>query len=153
MKLVISDIVKSVEKYHFFMYNKNTKEFIKLHSDNSNKNGLKHIIKDIKKMNRNNILVRVQLKIVSKKDYDKNKKSPIKVLGGPIYGYITEYKYEKNKLSKLQTKLKNKVYFTTNYLNKMKNKNNKWLYSDIMKIGKKYTTNKLDFSLLAINNL
>ena len=35
----------------------------------------------------------------------------------------------------------------------MKNKNNKWLYSDIMKIGKKYTTNKLDFELLAINKL
>ncbi len=149
MKLNLKEIKNLLNKYYFFLYNPIKKQIKVIKSSNENKKTLKKIIKKLKK---NNIIIRVKISLISNKELNREKKSLLKTIGGPIYGTITEYKLENKKLIKIPKKIKNKVYFPSNYL--YKNKNNiKKLEKDIMKMALYYTTNKLNNKLMAINKV
>ena len=149
MKLNLKEIKNSLNKYYFFLYNPITKKIKLIESSDENKKTLKKIIKKLKK---NYIIIRVRISLVTKKNYLKKKKSLLKTIGGPIYGIVTEYKLDNKKIIKLPKKIKNKVYFPSNYLNKNKNKI-KNLEKDIMKIALYYSSNKLNNKLMAINKV
>ena len=163
MGIKIAEITKGINKYIFYLYNIKTKKIIFLTSNNdSNKNNILNKIQ-LKKNYNDYILVRVKLSVVSKRLYNLEKKSPFKVLGGPIYGYISEYNITYSKengkrkhlfLKKKKRKLKNKVFFPKRYLIKqLKNKNVKWIEKDLKKIALAYTRDKLNTGLLAINTI
>ena len=164
MGIKIRDIIGSINKYNFYLYNTKTQRisFLTSNNDSNKKNIAKKIILKNKynKYNQNYIVVRVKITIVSKKLYELEKKSPLKSLGGPIYGYISEYNIifsrngKKAILKKRAPKLKNKVYFPKKYLiKKLKIKNSKWLQKDLKKIALSYSTDKLNTKLLAINTI
>lgn len=148
MKLNVNEIKKKINKYYFFLYNKNTNN-IKLLATSDNSDIIKKIIK---KTNKNNIIVRVKIMSITKKQLENEKNSSLKTIGGPLYGLINEYTLENNKIKQLPKKIKNKVYFPSRYLYEIKD-NNKQINKDIMKMGLKYTTNKLNNKLLAINKV
>lgn len=139
MKINISDIVKLVDKYHFFIYNKVTKKITTI-----DKNDIKQ------KMNKNTILIKIEFKAITKLQLANEKKSPLKTIGGPVYGLVSTYIMENKKLIKQPKKIKNKVYFPSRYL---KDITEKKLLKDFYKIAKKYIGDKLDNHLLAINKI
>lgn len=149
MKLNILEIKKSLDKYYFFLYNIKTKKIKLVKSGEQSTEILKKIIK---KLQKDYIIVRVKIMLITKKELNNEKKSLLKTIGGPIYGLVTEYKLENKKLKKIPKKIKNKVYFPSNYLNKNKN-NIKKLEKDIMKIAMYYSKDKLNNKLMAINKV
>jgi hypothetical protein len=149
MKLNLTYIKNVLDKYYFFLYNPKTKKIKLIESSDETKKTLKKIIKRLKK---EYIIVRVKISIISKKDVEREKKSILKTIGGPIYGLVTQYRLEDKKLTKLTNKIKNKVYFPSNYLNKNKDNNNK-LEKDIMKIALYYSSDRLNNKLMAINKV
>jgi hypothetical protein len=149
MKLNLIYIKNVLDKYYFFLYNTKTKKIKLIESSDETKKTLKKIIKRLKK---EYIIVRVKISIISKKDVEREKKSILKTIGGPIYGLVTQYRLEDKKLTKLTNKIKNKVYFPSNYLNKNKDNNNK-LEKDIMKIALYYSSDRLNNKLMAINKV
>lgn len=149
MKLNLIYIKNVLDKYYFFLYNPKTKKIKLIESSDETKKTLKKIIKRLKK---EYIIVRVKISIISKKDVEREKKSILKTIGGPIYGLVTQYRLEDKKLTKLTNKIKNKVYFPSNYLNKNKDNNNK-LEKDIMKIALYYSSDRLNNKLMAINKV
>lgn len=149
MRLNLKEIKNSLNKYYFFLYNITTKKIKLIESSDENKKTLKKIIKKLKN---NYIIVRVKISLITKKELEKEKKSMLKTIGGPLYGIVTEYKLDNKKLIKLPKKIKNKVYFPSNYLNKNKNKITN-LEKDIMKIALYYSSNRLNNKLMAINKV
>jgi hypothetical protein len=141
----LKDIISQVKKYHYFIYN-NINYNINLYK--SNKDKLKINIKN------NEILILVTLKTITKTLYEKEKTSPIKISGGPLYGEVNTYRKIDGKLEKDKPKYKNKVYFTKKYLKKffIKKTFDK-INKDIRKIAKKYIKNKINQGLLAINTI
>ena len=154
MPIKLSEITKDVNKYHYYIFNKTNKKLKLLTSLNNSKEIYKKL-KKIKKIN-NKILVRVKLQIISKKQYNLNKKSTLKLIGGPLYGSVKEYQIQlinrKIVLKSIKSKVKNKVYFSKNYLiKKFSNNNRKWITKDLNKIALYYVLNKLNFNLMAVN--
>jgi hypothetical protein len=139
----LKEIIKINKKYHYIWYNKNV---LKYKSSDT-----KNIPISIKK---DDTLILVKLKTLTKNIYNKEKKSPIKLTGGPLYGEINTFKIIDGVVIKEKHKYKNKVYFTKKYLKeKLKNINFKWLKKDIIKMGIKYIKNKLNQELLAVNKI
>lgn len=139
----LKEIIKLNKKYHYIWYND---KIIKYKSSDK-----KNIPISIKK---NETLVLIKLKTLTKNIYNKEKKSPIKFTGGPLYGEINTFKIVDGVIIKEKPKYKNKVYFTKKYLKeKLKNIDFKWLKKDIMKMAIKYIKNKLNQELLAINKI
>ncbi len=139
----LKEIIKLNKKYHYIWYNKT---IIKYKSSDK-----KNIPISIKK---NETLILIKLKTLTKNIYNKEKKSPIKFTGGPLYGEINTFKIVDGVVIKEKPKYKNKVYFTKKYLKeKLKNIDFKWLKKDIMKMAIKYIKNKLNQELLAINKI
>ena len=158
MTIKLSEIVNNVKVYHYLLLSSNKK--IKLLTSNNNvKKGKIFIIKKIRKSGSNNIIIRIKLKRVTKKQYELEKISPLKLLGGPLFAEVIEYDVIKSKnkiyLKKRKPKLKNKVYFPKKYLfKKIKSKSSySWIFKDIKKIALAYTNNKLNNSLLAVNKI
>ena len=154
MPIKLSEITKDVNKYHYYIFNKTNKKLKLLTSLNNTKEIYKKLNK-IKNIN-NKILVRVKLQIISKKQYNLNKKSTLKLIGGPLYGSVKEYQIQlinrKIVLKSIKSKVKNKVYFSKNYLiKKFSNNNRKWIIKDLNKIALYYVLNKLNFNLMAVN--
>jgi hypothetical protein len=135
----LKEIIINVKKYHYFIYSNNEIELYK-----SSDKKLKINIKN------DEVLILVTLRTITKTLYEKEKTSPIKISGGPLYGDVNTYKKINGKLEKEKPKYKNKVYFPKKYLKNFKlNKINK----DIKKIAKKYIKNKINQGLLAINTI
>lgn len=130
-------------KYHYFIY----KDKIIKHIPSNKK-----IIVNIKK---NEILILVKLKTLTKKIYELDKKSTFKTTGGPLYADINTYNIIDNVITKNKPKYKNKVYFSKKYLQKKlsEHKSFKWMHNDLKKIANAYINNKLNQSLVAINSI
>ena len=98
------------------------------------------------------IVIRVKLNPITKKQHMMEKKSPLKLLGGPLYGEVYEYDIinvnKSYKLKKRKPRVKNKVFFPKKYLSE-----NNIKINDIKKIALAYTKNKLNNSLAAINTI
>ena len=157
MTIKLSEIVNNAKVYHYLLLSSNKKVKL-LISSNNVKKGKIFTIKKIRNLESNNIIIRIKLKRVTKKQYKLHKKSPLKLLGGPLYAQVIEYDVIKSKkkffFKRRKPKLKNKVYFPKKYLfKKMNNKSYSWLFKDIKKIALAYTNNKLNNSLLAVNKI
>ena len=151
MSIKLSELLKDVKIYYYFIYSKNNKKVKYLFSSNKRTDIKKKI-----KFSDNKILIQVSLKRVSKKKYNLNKKSPIKTIGGPLYCQIKEYEISninnKIRLKNIKSNVKNKVYFSKSYLlKKSKISNKKWIKNDINKVVKAFVNKKLNNKLLAIN--
>ena len=151
MGIKLSELLKDVKLYYYFIYSKNNRKIRYLFSSNK-----KTDIKKKIKFSNNKILIKVSLKRLSKKKYNLNKKSPIKTIGGPLYCQIKEYKItninNKIRLKNIKSNVKNKVYFSKSYLiKKSKVSSKKWIKKDINKVVKAFVNNKLNNKLLAIN--
>lgn len=151
MGIKLSELLKDVKLYYYFIYSKDNKIIKYLFSSNKKTDVKKKI-----KSSNNKILIQVSLKRVSRKKYNLNKKSPIKTIGGPLYCQIKEYKItntnNKISLKNIKSNVKNKIYFSKSYLiKKSKINNKKWIKKDINKVVKAYVNKKLNNKLLAIN--
>jgi hypothetical protein len=135
--------LKMLSKYYYVLFNNNNINIIK--SDSSNDGKLKIINK--LKTKKNTSIIRINFKKVTKKMLEKNDKSQIKIIGGPVYAEIHEYLYNKDKLKTIPIKPKNIVYFSETYFVNF-NKIN--LEKDIVKMATKYINNKFPKSLLQI---
>lgn len=148
------DFVKLFNKYNYFYVNEKGKIYF-LFTNNSLLNIKKKLVNILRKKNKNKgFIIITSLNIVSKKQYLQNKKSKIKLLGGPIYLKLLKYEiiFSKKKHI-LKRKDKNKVYFPKTYISKKLSPSNKWLIKDTHKVVKKFIKNKLNKSLLSINKI
>ena len=147
------DFVKLFNRYNFYFVSRNNKIYF-LYSSNSLINSKKRLLKTLKQKNKKSgRIIITSLNIVSKKTYLLNKKSKVKIIGGPIYIKIQEYNLKLTKSKKVYLKKgkSNKVYFPKKYITKKYNSKNKWIIRDTNKVVKKYVNNKLKTSLIAIN--
>ncbi len=134
----LKNIIKESKKYHY----------IYLHNDKP----AKHKAFDIKQqISDKTVVIYIKLRTLSKKDYEKEKKSPFKTTGGPLFAEINMYIDG----VKQKPKLKNKIYFPKKYLqSKIKKNNNfKWMINDVLKCAKAYFNDQLKQKVLAINNI
>ena len=85
------DFVKLFNRYNFFYISNKGKIYFLFSNNNITniKKKLSNILK--KKKKKNGYIIITSLNIVSKKLYLQNKKSKIKVLGGPIYIKLLKY--------------------------------------------------------------
>ena len=144
------EFMNLVNKYNYYYY-----DFNKVHLlfSNNNVNNIKNKIKKIikKKNITNGEIIITKLSKVSKKLYNENKNSKLKLIGGPIYIKLQKYTINNSFLKK---DLNNKVYFPKKYIkSKLSSKNNKWLIKDINKIVKMFAKNKIKKSLIGINTI
>jgi hypothetical protein len=139
----LKEIIKTNKKYHYIIYNNGAKKYKATDKKKKNIN-----------LRKDDVLILIKLKTLTKNIYKKDKKSPIKLTGGPLYAEINTYKIIDGIVKKDKPKYKNKVYFSKKYLKKnLKNSNFEWLKKGIIKIAIKYINNKLNQELLAINIL
>lgn len=143
--------VKLFNKYNLYYYD--NKKLFFLYSSKDLKDSNIKLKKFIKKKNvsKGHFIIS-SLNITSKKLYQSNKKSELKLIGGPIYVKVQKIKISsiKNKV-KLVKKNKNKVYFSKKYVLKKYNKKNSWIIKDMNKIVKYFVKNKLKNNLLSVN--
>ncbi len=134
----LNEIIKKCNKYHYLILN--------------NDNNYKHIATNDKKitlnLKKNQKVMLIKLKTITKTLYEKEKKSPFKITGGPIYAQVNTY-INNNILVKEKSKFKNKIYFPKKYLKNMSKNINK----DICKIFNAFINNKINQGLMAINKI
>jgi hypothetical protein len=132
----LKNIIKESKKYHYITFNKGRP--------------VKHEMFDTKQKKMNTFIY-IKLRTLSKKDYEKEKKSPFKTTGGPLFAEINMYIDG----VKEKPKLKNKIYFPKIYLQKnlKEHKSLKWMIKDILKCAKAYFNDQLKQKVLAINNI
>jgi hypothetical protein len=139
----LKDIINKCNKYHYIIINNQNKGY-KYKSYPKKKTHIS--IKNKEK------LILIKLKTLSKKMYKKEKISPIKVSGGPLYAEVNVYSLFDGKIIKEKKKFKNKIYFPKKYIKKILKKDFcKIIKKDILKIGNSYINNKLNQGLIAIN--
>jgi hypothetical protein len=136
----LKEIIKNCNKYHYIYINKQNKVYkYKSFSE-----------KQTISIKNNEKLVLIKLKTILKKLYYKEKKSPIKASGGPLYAEVSVY----NINGKVESKFKNKVYFPKKYLQDILNNDYcKYIKKDILKIGDAYINDKLNQGLISINKI
>ncbi len=139
----LKEIINNCNKYHYiYLYENKQKDYKSFNE------------KQIINLKNNQKLVLIKLKTISKTLYKKEKKSPIKVSGGPLYAEINTYVLHNNIIIKEKPKYKNKVYFPKKYIKDILQKNIcKIIRKNIFKIYKYYINNKLNNGLIAINKI
>jgi hypothetical protein len=139
----LKEIINNCNKYHYIIINNKQIKGYKSYSQ-------KHNIK----IKTNETLVLIKLKTISKTLYKKEKTSPIKVTGGPLYAEITTYIKHNNNILKEKPKYKNKVYFPKKYLQDiLKKETCNIIKKNILKICKYYINDKLNNGLISINKI
>ena len=141
----LKEIINKCNKYHYIKINNKGYKY-KSFSE-----------KQTISIKNNEKLVLIKLKTILKKLYNKEKKSPIKASGGPLYAEVSVY----NINGKEEPKFKNKVYFPKKYLQDILNKSTgddycKYIKKDILKICNSYINiniNGLNQGLLSINKI
>jgi hypothetical protein len=134
----LSNIIKESKKYHYIIYNKDKP--------------VKHVMFDKKQVIKNkNFVIYIKLRTLSKKQYEKEKKSPFKLTGGPLFAEINIY----HEGIKTKPKPKNKIYFPKKYLQSRikKHKSFNWMINDIKKCAILYYNDMLNQKMIAINNI
>jgi hypothetical protein len=140
----LKEIIDKCNKYHYVKYYNNKIKGYKSYPKKKKEFSIKS----------NEKLILIKLKTLSKKLYIKEKKSPIKVSGGPLYAEINVYSIYDGKIVKEKSNLKNKIYFPKKYLKEILEKDFcKIIRKDIFKISKSYMNNKINQGLIAINNI
>ena len=151
MHIKLQDIINQVSKYHYYVYD--TNKIISSHHNNINSINIDKL-SDLSNIKDGRIIILVKLKRIKKKEYELDKFSPLKLLGGILYGQVSTYIIDNSKIKKQSTKLKNKVYFPKKYIQKKwKKDDNKWLLKDLKKIALAYIDNNILQQLFAINTI
>lgn len=143
----LKEIINKCNKYHYIIINNNDYKYNSYPDKQTNIS-----IKNKEK------LVLIKLKTITKKLYKLEKKSPIKITGGPLYAEVNVYSIVDGKIVKEKSKSKNKIYFPKKYLKKILDKDYcKIIKKDIFKICKAYMEDKnkpgLKQGLIAINTI
>ena len=139
----LKEIINKCNKYHYII---NINKDYKYNSFPEKQNNIS--IKNKEK------LVLIKLKTITKKLYKLEKKSPIKISGGPLYAQVNVYSIIDGKIVKEKSKSKNKIYFPKKYLKKILDKDFcKIIKKDILKICKAYMEDKINQGLIAINTI
>ena len=140
----LKEIINNCNKYHYIYINNNKPTKYKSYPEKKNNISIKNKDK----------LVLIKLKTITKKLYKLEKKSPIKVSGGPLYAEVNVYSIVDGKIVKEKSKSKNKIYFPKKYIKKILDKDLcKIIKKDILKICKAYMEDKLKQGLIAINTI
>ncbi len=144
----LKEIINNCNKYHYINTNKQTKKYKYKSSPD------KKFLNDISIKN-NEKLVLIKLKTLTKKLYNLEKKSPIKVSGGPLYGEVNVYSLFDGKIIKEKSKSKNKIYFPKKYLKIIIQEKDlcKIIKKNMLKICKAYMEDRIKQGLIAINNI
>jgi len=151
MRIKLQDIIDKVSKYHYYVYDTNKTKMVSSHHNDMNSINMNKL-SDLSGIKDGRIIILVKLKRIKKKEYELEKFSPLKLLGGILYGEVSTYKIDNNKAIKQSTKLKNKVYFPKKYIQKNW-KDSKWLMKDLKKIAAAYIDDKILQQLFAINTI
>ena len=155
----LSEIINSVSRFHYFVYDTNIKKIISSHHTDMNIliSPLKehiNIMDSLKGLKEGHKIIMVQLKCLKKKEYELDKVSPLKLTGGPLYGMVYSYYFTNGNTTKEKTQIKNKIYFPKKYIFKNYNKDDfKWLKRDIKKIALAYVNNMIRQNLFYINTI
>jgi len=134
----LNNIIKESKKYHYIIYNKDKP--------------MKHLMFDKKQVIKNkDFVIYIKLRTLTKKQYEKEKNTPFKLTGGPLFAEINIYKMG----VKEKPKLKNKIYFPKKYLQSKikKHKSYEWMVNDIKKCAMVYYNDMLNQKMIAINNI
>ena len=134
----LTNIIKESKKYHYITFRKDKP--------------VKHEMFDKKQVIKTkDTVVYIKLKTLNKEYYYKEKKSPFKTTGGPLFAEINIYKM----MIKEKPKSKNKIYFPKIYLQSKIKKHNtfKWMKNDIIKCAIVYYNDMMKQKLLAINRI
>jgi hypothetical protein len=139
----LKEIINKCNKYHYII---NINKDYKYNSFPEKQNNIS--IKNKEK------LILIKLKTITKKLYKLEKKSPVKISGGPLYAQVNVYSIIDGKIVKEKSKSKNKIYFPKKYLKKILDKDFcKIIKKDILKICKAYMEDKINQGLIAINTI
>jgi hypothetical protein len=139
----LKEIINNCNKYHYIKIINKKPNGYKSYSEKQNI-----------KIKNNETLVLIKLKTISKKLYKKEKTSPLKVSGGPLYAEINTYIVHNNVIIKEKPKYKNKVYFPKKYLQKILKKDTcNIIKKNILKISNYFINDKLNNGLIAINKI
>jgi hypothetical protein len=139
----LKEIINKCNKYHYII---NINKDYKYNSFPEKQNNIS--IKNKEK------LILIKLKTITKKLYKLEKKSPVKISGGPLYAEVNVYSIIDGKIVKEKSKSKNKIYFPKKYLKKILDKDFcKIIKKDILKICKAYMEDKINQGLIAINTI
>ncbi len=142
----LTEIINNCNKYHYLKYSSKQNKVIKYKSFPEKKNNIS--------ITNNEKLVLIKLKTLTKKMYQLEKKSPIKVSGGPLYAEVNVYSIVDGKIVKEKSKSKNKIYFPKKYLKIILEKDLcNIIKKDIIKICNRYMQNKVKQGLIAINTI
>ena len=140
----LKEIINNCNKYHYVKYVDRKIKGYKSYPDKKNNISIKNKEK----------LVLIKLKTITKKLYKLEKKSPIKISGGPLYAEVNVYSIVDGKIIKEKSKSKNKIYFPKKYLKNILNKDIcQIIKKDIIKICKAYMEDRVKQGLIAINNI
>ena len=139
----LKEIINKCNKYHYII---NINKDYKYNSFPEKQNNIS--IKNKEK------LILIKLKTITKKLYKLEKKSPVKISGGPLYAQVNVYSIIDGKIVKEKSKSKNKIYLPKKYLKKILDKDFcKNIKKDILKICKAYMEDKINQGLIAINTI
>lgn len=139
----LKEIINNCKKYHYIKYKDNDIKSYKSFSEKQNNISIKNKEK----------IVLIKLKTITKKLYKLEKKSPIKITGGPLYAEVNVYSIVDGKIVKEKSKSKNKIYFPKKYLKKIEKNLCHSIEKDILKICKYYMEDKIKQGLIAINTI
>ena len=147
----IDKIMKNVKIYNFLI-GTDTKKSILLSNDNSLDKAKKELMKKVKpnlKIFKGILITKLKIEKVPPKIIELDKKSKLKLIGGPILIKLSLYKVGKNGNMSLQKTGSNKIFITTKYLNKHK----KILEKDIRYIVYAFRNDMLSDALFAVNTI
>ncbi len=134
----LKNIIKESKKYHYiYLYNNKPLKYKAFETKQT--------------ITVKTVVIYIKLRTLNKDYYKKEKKSPFKTTGGPLFAEINMYIDG----VKQKPKSKNKIYFPKIYLqSKIKNNNNfKWMQDDIIKCATAYYNDLLKQKLLAVNRI
>ena len=144
----LSDIVKSIGKYHYFYSNQSKTILLSSNSSKTEarKEALGKLNPDIDKLIGKHLYL-LTLKKIPKKSLEDQKKTVLKIYGGPLVAVIdTILIKSENKLKNIGSGDNNKVYFKQKFLDE-----NTLSKTDIKTIVMNYYLKKLKQGLFHIN--
>jgi hypothetical protein len=146
--MTLTEIVKSIGKYHYFYSNQSKTTLLSSSSSKTEarQEALTKLKPNIDKLIGKHLYL-LTLKKIPKKDLDKQKKTILNIYGGPLVAIIEYVLIQSdNKFKNIGSDTNNRIYFKQKFLDE-----NKLDKNDIKKIVMKYHSKKLKQGLFDIN--
>lgn len=146
--MTLTEIVKSIGKYHYFYSNQSKTTLLSSSSSKTEarQEALTKLKPNIDKLIGKHLYL-LTLKKIPKKDLDKQKKTILNIYGGPLVAIIEYVLIQSdNKFKNIGSDTNNRIYFKQKFLDE-----NKLDKNDIKKIVMNYHSKKLKQGLFDIN--